>query len=210
MASWRPRITADSPRLFDNDILELLSRTHPAVVAILYLPLSLYLFTYSVRRAGVGIGMSVFLVVAGAAAWTLAEYWLHRSVMHWIPEADWGSRMHFWVHGIHHEWPNDPLRLVMPPSVSLFLFFFFLGGFYLLSSKYCWSFHAGFTAGYVVYDLTHYWYHHHRPRSVWAQNLQRHHLRHHFNKKYDERNFAISVPFWDRLFGTDRPSRSDQ
>lgn len=209
MSYWRPKITDNSPRLFDNDFLELLTRTHPAIVFGLYTPVGLALIWYSVMHVGMGVWQSIGLASVGAIAWTFTEYWLHRTIMHWIPESVWGPRLHFWVHGIHHQWPNDPYRLVMPPAVSVSLFFIFLGLWYLLLGRYAWAFHGGFTLGYVTYDMAHYWYHHSKPRQSWARSLQRHHLMHHFNKRYDERHFAITVPLWDRLFGTGR-LREDQ
>ncbi len=27
--------------------------------------------------------------------------------------------MHWIIHGVHHDHPNDPMRLVMPPAVSV-------------------------------------------------------------------------------------------
>ena len=59
------------------------------------------------------------LTLGGVVIWTLTEYWLHRLVFHWEPDNAFGRRMHFIIHGIHHDHPNDKLRLVMPPAVSI-------------------------------------------------------------------------------------------
>jgi sterol desaturase/sphingolipid hydroxylase (fatty acid hydroxylase superfamily) len=182
----------------------MLSRTHPAVVFVIYAPVVAFLLWKSIADVGISVSVTLGLALAGIAAWTLTEYWLHRTIMHWIPQARWGDRFHYWVHGIHHRWPNDPYRLVMPPTVSLTLFFVFLGLFQSLPADYCWAFHAGFTFGYLLYDLAHYAFHHFRTRFSWQKNLQRHHLLHHFNPKFEERNFSITVPLWDRVFGTAR------
>ena len=37
--------------------------------------------------------------------------------------------MHFIIHGVHHDHPNDKLRLVMPPAVSIPLAALFFGAF---------------------------------------------------------------------------------
>src|SRR3712207_7058388 len=37
--------------------------------------------------------------------------------------------LHWIIHGVHHDHPNDPLRLVMPPSVSVPLAILFYLGF---------------------------------------------------------------------------------
>lgn len=207
---FRPKVTEVTPRLFKSDFLELLSRTHPSVVVMLYLPIVIWLLWYSIVRAGVGPWQSGMLFVVGAIGWTFAEYWLHRTIMHWIPELKWGPRMHFWVHGIHHELPHDPLRLVMPPAISLSLFFIFLGLFSLFMGRYLWAFHAGFTFGYIIYDLSHFLMHHSKPRYQWVKDLQRHHLLHHFNAKYDDLRFSITVPIWDKLFGTLEPKSNQE
>jgi len=202
----KPKVTEQSPRLFQNDLVEMLSRTSPGVVVAIYLPTALGLLWYSVARGGVPVPTTVLVAAVGAAAWTLTEYWLHRAIMHWVPNNGWGARMHFWIHGIHHEWPKDPYRLVMPPSVSLVLFFLFLALWTAVFGRSGWAFHGGFTLGYLAYDLSHYFYHHRKPEREWLVRLQRHHLRHHFHPRYEERNFAITVPWWDRIFGTATPA----
>ena len=55
----------------------------------------------------------------GYAFWTLTEYWLHRVVFHFEPDHGIGARLHWMIHGVHHDHPNDPLRLVMPPAASV-------------------------------------------------------------------------------------------
>jgi dihydroceramide fatty acyl 2-hydroxylase len=61
-------------------------------------------------------------------------------------------------------------------------------------------FMSGFLLGYLVYDMTHYHLHHHRPRSRAGRLLRELHMRHHFQD--DTRGFGISAPFWDYVFGT--------
>ena len=200
----KPRITEDSPRLFDADLLETLSRTPPIIVPVIYVPIAFYLLYHGIIGVGAPAGLTLALVPLGMIGWTLTEYWLHRTFMHWVPEGRWGDRFHFWVHGVHHDYPNDPYRLVMPPTVSLILFFIFLGIWSVVFGDLVWGFHAGFTLGYVIYDLAHYYFHHAKPKARWLVSLQRHHLKHHFNPQYEELNFSITVPFWDRFFGTTR------
>ena len=57
--------------------------------------------------------------LGGYLLWTLAEYWIHRVIFHFEPEDGIGARLHWMVHGVHHDHPNDPLRLVMPPAASV-------------------------------------------------------------------------------------------
>ena len=87
---------------------------HPSVPLIIFVP--------GDRRA-VAWGLSAVQParrsaasrLAGYALWTLFEYWLHRLVFHFEPEHGLGARLHWIIHGVHHDHPNDPLRLVMPP-----------------------------------------------------------------------------------------------
>jgi len=195
------KATPESPRMFESDFVDLFSRTHPAVVPILFVPATTVLLWYSVARADAGYLATLALFAGGAFAWSFAEYWLHRTFFHWTPKAAWGERLHFLVHGVHHTWPRDKYRLVMPPAVSISLFWIFLGVFMAtLGRTFCWAFHAGFTAGYMGYDLTHYYIHHYNPRSEYGRTLKKHHMLHHF-KDHSVR-FGVSSRFWDRVFGT--------
>ena len=69
----------ESPRIFENDWLDMMTRTHWSTVPILYLPASLGLVYYSVSMVGVDLTTSLGLMVAGIIAWTLFEYFLHRN-----------------------------------------------------------------------------------------------------------------------------------
>ena len=102
----------------------------------------------------------------GSAIWTLTEYWLHRLVFHWEPDNAFGRRMHFIIHGIHHDHPNDKMRLVMPPSVSIPLAALFFFAFWAdLRHAAAFPLFAGFILGYLFYDYTHYYVHHFVPKS---------------------------------------------
>lgn len=195
------RATPDSPRMFESDFVDFFSRTHWSVVPLLYVPAAAVLFGYGVVRVGLGLGVSLALGVAGFMVWSLTEYWLHRTFFHWVPRGRWGERMHFLVHGVHHEWPKDKYRLVMPPAVSVTLFFLFLGLFSLvLGSRLVWPFHAGFVLGYMTYDVTHYYVHHYNPKTRYGLALKKHHMLHHF--KNPKSRFGVSSMVWDVVFGT--------
>ncbi|MFB6263964.1 MAG: sterol desaturase family protein [Bradymonadaceae bacterium] len=195
--------TPDSPRIFDNEVLDRLTRTHWLTVPTLYLPASIALIWYSVTTVGLALGTSLLLAVGGAIAWTLTEYFLHRVLFHWIPEGDWGDTMHFFLHGVHHDWPDDKYRLVMPPAVSLTLFVLFLGIWTLTLGAYGWAWHAGFTFGYMCYDVIHYVVHHHPTPFDWLRRLKRHHISHHFHPDYEELRYGVSTRLWDFVFGTE-------
>jgi sterol desaturase/sphingolipid hydroxylase (fatty acid hydroxylase superfamily) len=208
-------------RMFGSDLLERLSHVHPLVPHMLYLPVIALMPVLAVRD-GQGVGPIALLFAAGALAWTLVEYVIHRFVFHppqWIENetravtASLGRddavlpalpslrhKFYFLVHGVHHDYPNDSGRLVMPPSVSipLAIVFFFL--FRWLLGVAAWATFGGFVAGYLAYDTTHYLTHHSAGRTALGRYQKKRHFRHHY---YDStRNFGISLPLWDLLFGT--------
>jgi dihydroceramide fatty acyl 2-hydroxylase len=191
---------AASPQLFESEFLNFFSRVHPAIPAVVFVPV-----VAAVEWLGAGRGLSTWqlgpLSLAGAGIWTLTEYWLHRLVFHWEPAGDLGRRLHFIIHGVHHEHPNDKLRLVMPPAVSVPLAALFLLGFTaIFGAPRSYPLFGGFIAGYLCYDYTHYYVHHFVPRSALGRRLREQHMRHHFQ---DHRyGFGVSSPLWDAVFGT--------
>lgn len=188
-----------SPPLLPWPLLDRLTRVHPAVPVVLYVPVIVLLLV----RAGRGTAVAdlAACTAVGYAAWTLTEYWLHRVVFHWEPEQGLGARLHFLIHGVHHEHPNDPGRLVMPPAASLPLAAAFTAAFVVLAGRSAgMALAAGFLAGYVGYDTTHFWLHHRTPRSRVGRHLRERHMRHHFED--DTRAYGVSAPYWDVVFGT--------
>ncbi len=200
----RSELLRASPPMFSSALMDRFTRVHVAVVPALFLPVVLAFTALAVERlAPVGvIGWSL----AGYLAWTLTEYWLHRLVFHFEPQRGLGARLHWMLHGVHHDHPNDPLRLVMPPSASLpmGLAFVVLFAAVLPTGAAC-GLSAGFFAGYLAYDLTHFYVHHARPRSRVGRRLRELHMRHHFQD--DTTAYGVSAPWWDRVFGTAAPRR---
>jgi dihydroceramide fatty acyl 2-hydroxylase len=195
----RTEILSDSPPMFRSRRLDALTRVHPAVPVIIFVPAILALLAVGIGNEGVPQGVG--LVAIGYVVWTLAEYWIHRGIFHFEPDTRWGARMHWMVHGVHHDHPNDPLRLVMPPSVSVPLSAGFYGLFVLVvGSAAAPAMAAGFLGGYLAYDMLHYHLHHRRPRGRVGKRLRELHMRHHFQD--DTVGYGISAPYWDRVFGT--------
>ena len=188
-----------SPPMFKSGLLDRFTRVHHLVPVVIFLPAIVVLFATGVGR--VGWLEALGLAVGGYAFWTLAEYWIHRVIFHFEPDRGIGARLHWMIHGVHHDHPNDPLRLVMPPAASVPLALIFYALFWLvLGADNAFAFGAGFLAGYLAYDMIHYHLHHHSPRTRPGKWLRELHMRHHFQD--DERGFGISAPYWDRVFGT--------
>ena len=194
--------SSDSVRMFDSDLVESLSRVHPATPFVIYLPFiagSLYLAFSRMQLSAVSVAE---LFVFGLGIWTLLEYIIHRYVFHYEPSSRLGKQLHFVVHGVHHDYPNDAKRLVMPPAVSIPLAIVFYGLFFLAFRSAAPAIWAGFAAGYVCYDGVHYAIHHLPMKKGILNRLKQHHLRHHFHD--DHVGYGVSSPFWDYVFRTNR------
>ncbi len=188
-----------SPRLFDNALLDKLSRVHWSVPLYVYGPViaALLLISELLLPVWTAIGG----VALGYAIWTLIEYFGHRYLFHWDFPGALGKRLHFLIHGVHHDHPNDPLRLVMPILLSGPIMLIALGVATLLFGKTGrYPVLAGFVIGYLAYDMVHYYTHHATPTTRLGLTLRRLHLLHHFRDH--ERGFGVSAPYWDVVFGT--------
>ena len=187
--------------MFENShLLERLSRIRPATVLTVFLPFLAAAFYLSLAAGRTALA-SAALFLAGAAFWTLFEYFFHRFIFHFEPEGAFQTRLQFVMHGVHHQYPQDKDRLVMPITVSIPLAFLLLALFHLLMGSSAWGFFSGFLAGYLTYDMMHYAIHHAKGfDSPLLSKIRRHHLAHHFRDT--RRGFGVSSPFWDAVFRT--------
>ena len=200
----RADVLRASPRMFDSDLLDKLSRVHPAVPVIIFVPAIVVMLVVGIGRLGLLASLGWFVV--GYVVWTLTEYWLHRIVFHFEPDTPIGRRMHWIIHGVHHDHPNDPMRLVMPPSVSVPLSLLFFGLFWVtLGEDRAFALGAGFWSGYLFYDMAHFHMHHHKPKTRVGKKLRELHMRHHFQDS--TRSYGVSAPWWDIVFGTASKAR---
>jgi sterol desaturase/sphingolipid hydroxylase (fatty acid hydroxylase superfamily) len=212
----------ESIRMFRSNVFEKLSRVHPTVPHVIFVPVILFMWYLSYRREA-GLGDVVLLFFGGLLLWSFTEYVVHRFVFHVTQEAEnrshetvsrlgtgeavvsaldhWEQTRYWVLHGVHHDYPNDSKRLVMPPGVSVPLAFLFYYLFAVAVGAVSGpALFAGFAAGYLVYDTTHYAVHHHRARTWFGRYLKKHHFRHHYlNPRKD---FGVSSPIWDLVFGT--------
>jgi 4-hydroxysphinganine ceramide fatty acyl 2-hydroxylase len=194
----------ESARLFQSDFLEMFTHVHPTIPLAVYLPVVAYCLykAWDVLAAGQIAG----LFVLGTLTWTLTEYLLHRFVFHYEPKSEWGKKLHFLMHGVHHDYPNDSLRLVMPPAVSVPLAVLFYCLFYIvLGHTNTWAFFPGFIVGYLAYDMIHYGTHHFAMKGTVSLWVKQHHMRHHY--QMDTFNYGVSSPLWDFVFGTHQPKK---
>ena len=185
-------------RLFKNPFLEYFSHIHPITPVVVYVPVIIITAYFGVLQAGIGSFILSFL--GGILLWTLTEYTIHRWAFHYEPKSETGKKVHFLVHGIHHDYPRDATRLVMPllVSVPLAVIFYFL--FQLIFGDYNLAVFSGFVLGYVSYDSIHYATHHLPMKGKIGNFLRVYHLRHHYED--EQTAYGVSNPLWDYIFRT--------
>jgi sterol desaturase/sphingolipid hydroxylase (fatty acid hydroxylase superfamily) len=202
MSLYQVRIypNSKSPRIFKNRFLELLTKTHPLVITILYLSLGIIMLWWYLQLHPKTSAISMLsIVLSGFFSWTLAEYLMHRFLYHKAGDASYNSRFKYLFHGIHHEYPNDHERLVLPPVPSLLIAAILLGFFYLFMGSWTLVFGTGFLWGYLSYMSVHFIVHRYSPSKrfpFWWN----YHMIHHFQQH--DRAFGVTTPLWDFVFRT--------
>src|SRR5580693_638768 len=101
----RTTAQGDTCRMFESDFLERFSRIHPATPFVVWVPVAVAFVARSALRHDVPVPGIVGMVLLGMLAWTLAEYVLHKYVFHWTKDTPAGRRIHFLLHGVHHDYP---------------------------------------------------------------------------------------------------------
>jgi len=199
----------ETVRMFENDFLEALSKVHWTVPLWLYVPVVLFFLYRSLFTFELTIGIVILYFAIGLFIWTFTEYFLHRFIFHYNAKSKFGNRIHFIFHGVHHDYPKDSKRLVMPPSVSIPLAVIFYVLFYYIFGPVLVSpFFAGFIVGYIFYDITHYAIHHFNMKNKFWLAIKNHHMLHHY--KHSDKGFGVSQPAWDYVFGTTFPEEKNE
>lgn len=191
----------ETVRMFKSDFFEAFSKVHFTVPLYIYLPIIFYFLYRSIWSFELQFLSIISLIIIGLFIWTLTEYTLHRFIFHFQPRSKFGQRLHFIFHGVHHDYPNDSKRLVMPPSVSLPLAALFYVLFRLiLGVNFVAPFFIGFLIGYLFYDLSHYAIHHFNMHNKFWLAIKNHHMKHHYQDS--SKGFGVSTPIWDVIIGT--------
>ena len=192
----------ETVRMFKSDFMEFFSHVHPATPLLIYGPVIVYMLYVALGQRQLSILSVAGLFLIGVFIWTLLEYMIHRYGFHHEAKTRIGRQFHFIVHGVHHDYPNDARRLVMPPVISIPLAIVFYALFALIFGRTAPAVWAGLAAGYVCYDSIHYAIHHFPMKGGILNRLKQHHLRHHYHD--DHSGYGVSSPFWDYIFRTNR------
>ncbi len=191
-----------TPRLFNSNFLEFFSKVPWYVPLAIYVPVVFYILYISLFNHSLSLLTTflLFFVLGLYLGLLLNTCYIDLSFIT-NRKRNFGERLHFIFHGIHHSYPRDPLRLVMPPSVSIpmaFLFYFLFE--WIFPNNWNLPFFAGFVVGYLVYDTTHYAIHHFPIKNKFFLKIKSHHMKHHYSD--ENTRFGVSSPLWDYVFGT--------
>lgn len=189
----------ESIRLFENPILESLTKTNALFVITTLALISLSILVFGIIKIKLSILGYIVLFLSGTFVYTLAEYLIHRFIYH-LEEYKNPKKWIFKIHGMHHTTPRDKQRLVLPLPVSIPLAGLFMFIFWLIIGNYVFLFFPGFLMGYSYYLSLHYFIHTTKPPKNFFRYLWKHHLLHHY--KNETVAFGLTFPLWDVVFGT--------
>lgn len=137
------------------------------------------------------------LVLLGMAAWSFAEYLMHRFAMHTARGRGLASREHL----RHHAERDSVLESWYYAWTGVVLVGLGMGSLAARGlGPVGWALGAGWVAAYGTYDWIH-WRAHRRPiANPYERFVRRHHFHHHFG--HPLANHGVTTPFWDMVFGT--------
>ncbi|WP_018341433.1 sterol desaturase family protein [Cytophaga aurantiaca] len=202
----KPKNTG-TKKVFENPILERLTRTHISVPIIILMTIAaglLYVaFVYTDYTKLTPLYV-VGLFFTGFFSFTLLEYVAHRYLFHMKPTNEFKRKVQYALHGLHHEYPKDKDRLAMPPIMSFLLAGVFFLIFYSLMNTKVFGFLPGFITGYCAYISVHFIVHAYNPPKNFFKGLWLNHAIHHY--KDNTQIFGVSSQLWDYVFGTIKKS----
>lgn len=192
-----------SKQVFNNPILEKLTRTHisvPITILMTFAAALLYIAFIYTDYTQLSAGYVVALFFTGLITFTLVEYLAHRYVFHMNTNTPLKKKIQYALHGIHHEYPKDKERLAMPPIMSAILAATLFFTFRALMGTQVFGFLPGFITGYCGYLFVHFIVHAYQPPKNFFKHLWLNHAVHHY--KGMDGVYGVSSPLWDYVFRT--------
>lgn len=201
--------TKGQAKLFNNPILEYISKSSLWESTLSSLGISaLCIWLGFLLGAERSVEAVVWWFLGGLASWSFFEYVLHRYLFHIAENAFPGSsRLQYVLHGVHHEYPNDAQRTLMPTVPKILFSVPFFGIFYLIFGHSGAFFSSGFLMGYYFYSLIHYSIHRFKAPSFLKSLWEHHHRHHHLT---DDKAFGVSSTLWDHVFHTMPPEKQNK
>ena len=136
---------------------------------------------------------AIAMVGSGFAVWTLAEYFLHRYLLHHVmPFSGW--------HAQHHARPRAFIATPTVLTAVLFALFGFMPVWWLAPSWRGVAAMLGVMLGYLAYIGTHHAVHQWSGAHRWLYRQRRWHAQHHAPRSGV--CYGVSVRLWDHVFGS--------
>jgi sterol desaturase/sphingolipid hydroxylase (fatty acid hydroxylase superfamily) len=195
-------------QLFNNPVLERLSRTHISIPLTIFFSYAAGLLYWSITHTSLSAFMTVCMFAVGFVAFTWVEYMTHRYIFHMGTYNKMREKLQYTIHGVHHEFPKDKERLAMPPLLSITIATLLLLGLRVVLGDLVFSFLPGFLVGYAYYLSVHYMVHVYQPPKNVFKWLWINHSVHHY--KDGEYVFGVSSPLWDYVYGTMREKKGQE
>jgi sterol desaturase/sphingolipid hydroxylase (fatty acid hydroxylase superfamily) len=143
----------------------------------------------------------VAAALVGAASWTAAEYGLHRFAMHEMRGRGLPSVEHLRHHADVTYFSPTSKKIASATATTAVTFPVVL---VVAGRRWATAFTVGLITMYFGYEVAHRRTHTHPPRNRYGRWARRNHMHHHFGAPM--RNFGVTTPVWDRLWGTyDQP-----
>jgi len=79
--------------LFENPVLESLTKAHPLLIWGIYLPIVISLLYYSIEYNNIVSSRILASFGVGVVAWTLFEYLIHRFAFHFTPKTERSTKI---------------------------------------------------------------------------------------------------------------------
>lgn len=193
-------------QLFENPVLEFFTKTSLLESTISSFAISAICIWAAYWMGAQHTAKQVVLwFLGGFLAWSFFEYVLHRYIFHIAENAFKGSkRLQYLIHGVHHEYPNDAQRTLMPSLPKVIITLPFFGAYCLIFGKAGAFFASGFMMGYYVYSLIHYSIHRFKAPKFLKPLWEHHHRHHHL---HEDKAFGVSSTVWDHVFDTMPPKK---
>lgn len=145
--------------------------------------------------------LTLLCLIAGALIYAIAEYFVHRYILHEFPKL---FPTLYQGHMDHHRNPNDLKHMFSPVYYDMLIYFVYLTLLWLLFRNL--SYIAPIATGTLLFQLYYQWMHYaaHRPvvpRTAWGRWMKKKHLLHHFQDEHTW--YGVSHPVLDFMMHTD-------
>jgi sterol desaturase/sphingolipid hydroxylase (fatty acid hydroxylase superfamily) len=203
-------LNADTPFGIKRRLQAQIARRRLYPVSVLYTVYACAVLAAALRRGRPATALAFF--AAGAVAWTLMEYLVHRHILHGrFPDGP-GLLQHFLhksfdhLHWEHHARPWDG-RHVNGTIKDTGPFALVLAGLsFLAPLDTAPVFMAGLLQSYILEEWVHHSVHFCRFRNPYFRYIKRHHLYHH-SPKGSEAGYGLTNGFWDIVLRTRFPAQ---